>query len=486
MSEDSVRIHIAGLGPGSAGLVTVEVRELLASGLPVILRTRHHPTVSELTFGGAVSDCDDLYSRAEDFATAYRGAAERVIAAARQGEVVYAVPGHPLVAERSVQEVLARAKDEGLAARVYPGVSFVDAALAALGVDGGNLQVCDALDLRLDTWRPALIGQVYRREVAAEVKLKLLAWYPGEHRVVVLAGLGTGEERLTEVPLAELDHRPFGYLDAVYVPPLEPVEDLRRFDGLDYVVRRLHGPGGCPWDREQTHESLRRHLLEEAYEALEAIDRGDPNALEEELGDLLLQVLMHAAVAEREEEFELADVFEHIARKLIRRHPHVFGDATASSAEEVYRNWEALKQAEKPRESILDGVPRMLPALAASQAIQGRARRVGFDWPGVEGPLEKLAEEIGELARAGDGAGKEEEFGDILFTLVNVADRLGVDAEQALRAANEKFRRRFGGVERLARERGLDLREVDLAGLDRLWEEVKAAERGVESGPEGA
>lgn len=486
MNEDGVRIHIAGLGPGSAGLVTVEVRELLASGLPVILRTRHHPTVSELTFGGPVLDCDDLYSRAHDFETAYRGAGERVIAAAKSSAVVYAVPGHPLVAERSVQEVLARAKDEGLAARVYAGVSFVDAALAALGVDGGDLQVCDALDLRLDTWRPALIGQVHGREVAAEVKLRLLAWYPGEHQVAVLSGLGTAGERVAMVPLAELDHRPFGYLDAVYVPPLEPVEDLRRFDGLDYVVRRLHGPGGCPWDREQTHESLRRHLLEEAYEALEAIDRGDPNALAEELGDLLLQVLMHAAVAEREEEFELADVFEHIARKLIRRHPHVFGDATASSAEEVYRNWEALKQAEKPRESVLDGVPRTLPALAASQAIQGRARRVGFDWPGVEGPLEKLAEEVAELARAGDAANKEEEFGDILFTLVNLADRLGIDAEQALRSANEKFRRRFGAVERLARERGVDLRELDLAGLDRLWEEVKGQESGIETAREGA
>ncbi|WP_322796915.1 nucleoside triphosphate pyrophosphohydrolase [Tepidiforma sp.] len=481
-----MRIHIAGLGPGHPGLLTVEVRELLASGLPVILRTRHHPTVEDLAFGGTVSDCDDLYAGARDFEAAYRAAAERVVAAARQGEMIYAVPGHPLVAERSVQEVLARARDEGLPATVYPGVSFVDAALAALGVDGGTLQVCDALDLRVDTWRPALIGQVYGREVAAEVKLKLLAWYPGEHRVVVLAGLGTAGERLAEVPLAELDHRPFGYLDAVFVPPLGPVGDVRRFDGLDYVVRRLNGPGGCPWDREQTHASLRPHLLEEAYEALEAIDRGDAVALEEELGDLLLQVLMHAAVAERDEEFELADVIEHIARKLIRRHPHVFGDATASSAEEVYRNWEALKQAEKPRESILDGVPRTLPALAASQAIQGRARRVGFDWPDVGGPLEKLAEELAELARAGDGAGKEEEFGDILFTVVNVADRLGIDAEQALRSANEKFRRRFGGIERLARERGVDLRELDLAGLDRLWEEVKGLEGGVETAQEGA
>jgi len=157
----------------------------------------------------------------------------------------------------------------------------------------------------------------------------------------------------------------------------------------------------------------------------------------------------------------------------VRRHPHVFGEGEAHTAEEVYRNWEALKQAEKPRTSILDGVPRTLPALAASQAIQGRARRIGFDWPDIDGPLEKLREELGELARAEDGAAREEEFGDILFTLVNIADRLVVNAEQALRRANEKFRGRFGAVERLAAGRGLDLRELDLEALDRLWEEAK-------------
>jgi len=469
-----VRVHIVGLGPGDAGLLTRDADRLLGSGLPVILRTRHHPTVAALTFAGRVMDCDDLYATGGRFEDVYAAVAERVVAAAEGEPVVFAVPGHPLVAERSVQAVLALAAERGLGVRVYPGVSFVDAALPALGIDGADLQVCDAHAVRVDTWRPALIGQVYSRDIASELKLRLLEWYPADHRVRVCSRLGTEAARVEELPLAELDHRPFGYLDAVFVPPLEPVDDVRRFDGLEYVVRRLHAPDGCPWDREQTHATLRPHLLEEAYEALEAIDRGDPAALEEELGDLLLQVLMHAAVAEREGEFVLGDVFEQITRKLVRRHPHVFGEGEARTAEEVYRNWEALKQAEKPRASILDGVPRTLPALAASQAIQGRARRVGFDWPDIDGPLEKLREEIGELARAADGASREEEFGDILFTLVNIADRLGVNAEQALRGANEKFRERFGAVERLAAARGLDLRELDLEALDRLWEEAKA------------
>jgi tetrapyrrole methylase family protein/MazG family protein len=237
----------------------------------------------------------------------------------------------------------------------------------------------------------------------------------------------------------------------------------------------LHAPGGCPWDREQTHASLRPHLLEESYEALEAIDAGDAAALTEELGDVLLQVLMHAEVGARDGTFQLADVVEHIARKLIRRHPHVFGDATASSAEEVYQNWEQLKKTEKTRESILEGVPSTLPALAASQSIQGRARRVGFDWPDIEGPLEKLREEIGEFARAATAPEREDEFGDILFVLVNIADHLGIDAEQALRGANAKFRRRFGAVEQLAAARGQDLKQLDLAGLDALWDEAKAS-----------
>jgi tetrapyrrole methylase family protein/MazG family protein len=274
-----------------------------------------------------------------------------------------------------------------------------------------------------------------------------------------------------------LDHRPFGYHDTVFVPALDSIDDVRRFDGLLAVIERLHAPDGCPWDREQTHATLRPHLLEEAYEALEAIDANDPAQLTEELGDVLLQVLMHAAVGKREGTFDYSDVNAAITRKLIRRHPHVFGDTTAANAEEVYQNWEALKQKEKPRTSILDGVPRSLPALAASQSIQGRARRVGFDWPDIEGPLDKLREEIDEFAHAEGAAEREDEFGDVLFVIANIAQRLGIEAEQALRHANEKFRRRFGEVERLAAEEQLDLRDLDITALDALWDRAKEIER---------
>ena len=261
--------------------------------------------------------------------------------------------------------------------------------------------------------------------------------------------------------------------------PPDPIpNDLRHFEALEAIIRRLHGPGGCPWDREQTHESLRPHLLEEAYELLEAIDAGEGDAIAEELGDVLLQVLMHAAVAERLGEFDFGDVYARIAAKLVARHPHVFADATAETAEDVRESWEVLKQQERPDRPRLEGVPATLPALAESQTIQGRARRAGFDWPDIHGPLEKLAEEIAELALAEDERDREEEFGDVLFVIAHIAATMGVDGEQALRRANGKFRRRFGLVERWANEGSLDLNALDSEALDELWERAKAAERG--------
>lgn len=469
-------VHVVGLGPGSSDLLTADTRQLLASGMQVLLRTRRHPTVDELDPGARWPSCDDLYETAAAFDDVYAAVARRALALAAQSDLVFAVPGHPLVAERSVSQLMQMAGATGCPVIVHPAVSFVDVAVAALGIDGGNLQVCDALALRVDAQRPALVAQVHGRDIASALKLQLLDIYPPEHPVSVLRNLGTASQSVAGTPLASLDHEPFGYLHCVYLPPLAPEDDTRRFDGLFAIIERLHAPGGCPWDREQTHESLRPHLLEETYELLEAIDRGEPAAIAEELGDVLLQVLMHAAVAERLDEFAFGDITDHIARKLLRRHPHVFGDAQAETADDVRPMWEALKQAEKPDQSILEGVPATLPALAASQAIQGRARRVGFDWPDIEGPLDKLREELSEFARADGPADREDEFGDILFVIANLGQRLGIDAEQALRRANDKFRRRFARVETLARERGVDLKDLDLAGLDALWDEAKAAE----------
>ncbi len=467
-------IHILGLGPSDASLLTVAAKDLLSSAIPVILRTRHHPVVADIDPEGAMASCDDLYTAGESFDTVYERICDRILDTAQRGDVIYAVPGHPLVAEQSVDLLLRRTGEAGIETRLLSGLSYVDVAATALRRDLGGIQLCDALDLRIDSWRPALIAQLYDRDTVSALKLELLDIYPAEHPVVVLHDLGLPSESAKTLPLAELDHQAYAYLDTLFIPELAPEEDVRRFDGMFHVVARLNAPDGCPWDREQTHESLRKHLLEEAYEALDAIDSGDPAVIAEEMGDVLLQVLMHAEVGRRDGTFSFGDVTEHITRKLIRRHPHVFGTAEAESAEQVWQSWEQLKKQEKPDRSVLDGIPKDLPALAASQSIQGRARRIGFDWPDIEGPLDKLIEEVREFALAEDAKDRLDEFGDILFVLANVAQRLGIDAEQALRGANAKFRERFTAVETLATERGLDMQQMSLEELDALWDEAKA------------
>jgi len=252
-------------------------------------------------------------------------------------------------------------------------------------------------------------------------------------------------------------------------------EDLERLAALIAVVHRLRVPGGCPWDREQTHASLRSTLLEEAYEVLEAIDQGSMPALREELGDVLLQVLMQAEIGQESGEFSLGDVADGVREKLIRRHPHVFGDVQVSGADEVVRNWEALKAAEYRRESALDGVQRSLPALQWAWSLQRRAANVGFDWPDVEGALDKVREELDELRQAATPEEREAEFGDLVFSMVNVARKMGMNPEDALRQATGRFEARFRLMETAVRAAGKTLAEMPIEELDRYWEAAKLA-----------
>ena len=253
--------------------------------------------------------------------------------------------------------------------------------------------------------------------------------------------------------------------------------ELRTFEGLRRIVAHLRGPDGCPWDRAQTHASLKSYLLEEAYEALAALDENDPDKLCDELGDLLLEVLLHVQLAEEGREFTLQDVVYRIASKLVRRHPHVFGDEQADTPEQVMARWATLKQEERgdtpEAHSALAGMPLAMPALACAQRLQERAARVGFQWPDIRQAAGKLEEEIAELAEAGDADEKREELGDVLFMIVSLARYLELDAEEALRLANGKFYRRFASMEAIARERGLQLAEMSLAELEPLWEEAK-------------
>lgn len=250
-------------------------------------------------------------------------------------------------------------------------------------------------------------------------------------------------------------------------------ENLNQFSTLVAIIARLRAPNGCPWDKEQTHASLREYLLEECYEVLEALDEGDAGKLCDELGDLLLQILLHAQIASEAGEFELGDVMNSINSKLIHRHPHIFGGQKVKDAEEVAHNWQALKQEERgDNASLLASVPKQMPALGYSQAIQQRVAQVGFDWENVDGVIDKLAEEVGEFKES-TGAEKALEFGDVLFTLVNIARRLGIDSEAALRETNQRFSQRFSYMEDLCRQRGVNIGDLSFAEQNALWEEAK-------------
>ena len=263
-------------------------------------------------------------------------------------------------------------------------------------------------------------------------------------------------------------------------------EELTQFQTLVSILERLRAPGGCPWDREQTHASLKRNLLEESHEVIEAIDRGDPQGLAEELGDLLTQVGFHAQIAQESGEFNVGDVLSSVNRKLIRRHPHVFGDASVADAREVERNWEKIKEAERQQsgkpKSAVDGIPKELPALAAAQLIQDRVGRVGFEWEDISGVLDKIVEEVGELKQAASPEEQVHELGDLFFVLVNLARWMDIHSEDALRQANQRFGRRYRTMEDLASGRGEDFPGLSLEAKESLWQEAKALERSQQEG----
>lgn len=477
-------LTVVGLGPGSSALLTQEAWAVLSAAPEVHLRTGRHPTVAGLPQGPRYHTFDALYEEKTTFEEVYGAIIDAVLAlATRPQGAVYAVPGHPLVGEATVRGLLDRAEALGLAVRIVDGLSFLEPVCRTLRLDpvASGLQLVDALSLEVEApllqpQRPLLVAQVYSARVASATKLTLLELYPPEHGVTVVDAAGTeGSSPPNMVALADLDRAcAFEHLTTLFVPALAPERDLRTFAGLRHIVHRLRAPGGCPWDRKQTHETLKHFLLEEAYETLHALDEGDTAKLAEELGDLMLQILLHVEIAAEAGEFRLEDMFATIAAKLVRRHPHVFGTVRVSSAEEVADNWEAIKAEERGDEaSLLSGVPQAMPALAQAQSLQERAGRAGFRWPRLEQVLEKLSEEIRELAAVRDAAGRREEFGDILFVLTILADRLGINAEEALRQSATKFRARFGRLESLARERGRSLPDLSLQEMESLWEEAK-------------
>jgi tetrapyrrole methylase family protein/MazG family protein len=439
-------ITIVGLGPGDGSLLTVEAREVLDNAEEVYLRTRRHPVVPSLPPHLALHFFDHLYEAENEFAAVYKEMAKQVIELGRRPQgVVYAVPGHPLVGEESVQRILALAENEGLEVTVVLGVSFIEAALVPLGIDPlEGLLIVDATILanrlhpNLDPDLPALVGQLYSRRVAAEVKLTLMNLYPAEHPVTLIRRVGTPEATTRTFPLGELDHlEDIDHLTSLYVPPLPNPSSVSTFHD---IVARLRAPGGCPWDREQTHQTLRPHLLEETYEVLKALDEEDGVALREELGDLLLQIILHTQIAAEEGSFTLAQVLETIIAKIVRRHPHVFGDVDVADADEVLRNWQAIKRAEKGQvEEPLWGMPLRMPALNLALRAQERAKRDGIASRSEEELLSEIHSRLDRVPKIDDKDEVAGELGQLLFSLANLGRLLGVDPESALRTATMRF-----------------------------------------------
>lgn len=485
MTTKSPSITLLGLGPGGASLMTRQAWSFLESISELYLRTAQHPAVPQLPAHLDIHTFDELYEAAEDFNTVYAQIVEQVLALGRRPQgVVYAVPGHPFIAEATCPEIARRAAQEGLSVQVIEGLSFLEPTFTALGIDPlPRTALVDAFELAgrhvpsFPPDAPALVAQIHSQSIASDIKLTLMEVYPDEHPVVLVHAAGTDQQLLERLPLYEIDRsEQIGLLTSLYVFPLGPGTSLESFQD---IIAALRAPDGCPWDREQTHQTLRPHLLEETYEALEALDSDNPQEMREEFGDLLLQIVLHAQIGSEYGEFRMADIIQYIYDKIIRRHPHVFGDGQVDGVGHVLQNWEKIKAAERevngvPEKGLLDGVSVALPALTQAQEYQDRAARVGFEWPDLQGFLDKIGEECQEFIHAETERARMHEIGDVFFTLVNLARRYNIDAESALRETNSRFRRRFSHIEQTARRQGRSFSEMSIHEMLALWREGKA------------
>ena len=480
-------IKIVGLGPGSGDALTLAAVEALKDGKHVYLRTKIHPTADYLTEKGIKFETyDDRYEKGKSFDEIYEAIAENLILQhEKYGDIVYAVPGHPLVAEKSVNILLSLCREKDIEIKILPAVSFIDVILERLQIDPINgLKIVDAFDLGeelLDKRSGIIITQVYDNLIASEVKLKLLDYYRGSEdmEVYFVRGAGIpGIESIRKIKIYELDRqKDIDYLTSVYVPACPEMN--KDFPDLVHIMDILRGDGGCPWDKEQTHETLKQCLIEESYEVLEAIDKKDPELMKEELGDVLLQVVFHARMGKEEGYFDIADIVQGISDKMINRHPHIFGDVKADTSEEVLRNWDEIKKKEHKISGYTDElkyIPKNLPALMRADKVQRKAKKVGFDWDNVEGAISKVSEELNEVKDVYKGKNRAkiiEEVGDLIFAAVNVSRFLDINPEIALNSTIDKFIDRFGFMENKAKESGLDLADMNLEQMDELWEQSK-------------
>ncbi|PLS15151.1 nucleoside triphosphate pyrophosphohydrolase [Bacillus sp. M6-12] len=484
-------IKILGLGAGELEQLPLGVyRKIVAAG-ECYTRTLEHPVIAELAMDGVLfNSFDHIYEKHEQFEEVYEEIAETLLDHAAKGSIMYTVPGHPMVAEKTVQLLFEKAVKRGIQVTVEGGQSFLDPLFQATGADPiEGFQLLDGTALKRDEiiiTQHMIIGQVYDAFVASEVKLTLMEKLPDDYEVLIVTAAGTSMEKVIKVPLFELDRQmELSNLTSVYVPPVKEDEHLyREFSRLREIIAVLRGPNGCPWDKKQTHESLKKYLIEETYEVIDAIDSGDDDGLVGELGDVLLQVMLHSQIGEDEGLFTVDDVIRSISEKMVRRHPHVFGNAVAETAEDVTANWEKIKAREKKQDaglpsSFLAGISASLPQLIQSYEYQKAAAKVGFDWDEAVEAWEKVKEEINEVEvelfnQEVDQDKLKSELGDLFFAIVNVSRFYSIQPEEAVHSANRKFQQRFSYIEECVRKSGKSFADFSLEELDQFWNEAKA------------
>lgn len=482
------KIKIVGLGAGDLAQLPLGVYRAIKNAKSLFLRTKEHPVIKELEEEGLTfTSFDAIYEKHDQFEEVYEEICMFLLEAASNEDITYAVPGHPLVAERTVQLLLEQATEHSVSIEIGGGQSFLDGLFQSLKIDPiDGFQLLDGTALKkeeIELKHHIIIGQVYDRFIASEVKLTLMEMLPYDYDIYIVTAAGSKEESIQQVPLFELDREmELSNLTSIYVPPVTDETLLyKKFAKLREIIAELRGPNGCPWDKKQTHETLKKYLIEETYELIEAINEDDIDHMIEELGDVLLQVLLHAQIGEDDGYFSIDDVIEGLSQKMIRRHPHVFGHVKAHTEADVLRNWQAIKQEEKGlvETSLLDGIGKSLPNLIAAEEIQKKAAKVGFDWKEVQPAWEKVKEEIREFEMEAEKNSDKMviEFGDILFAFVNIARFYKINAEEALFQTNEKFKRRFSYVEKKVKESGKDFADFQLEQLDEYWEEAKELER---------
>lgn len=482
-------LKIMGLGPGAYEALTIGALKELKNNKNIYFRTEKHPTVDFLKDEGIKFESyDHAYEKYDSFDDVYKYIAEDLITKIKDDEdLIYAVPGHPLVAEKSVINLIELCKENNIQYEVLPAVSFVDAMMEALQVDPiEGVKIIDAFDMKnqiLDKRVGTIITQVYNNFIASEVKLRLLEGYEDDTEIIFVRAAGVeGLESIRKIPLYELDwQEDIDYLTSIYIP--KDLGNKKDFQDLLDIIETLRNPGGCPWDREQTHESLKSALLEECYEVIDAIENEDEDALIEELGDVLLQVVFYASIGKEDGYFDIMDVIGGISNKMINRHPHVFGNEKANTSEQVLVNWDEIKKEEKGIKTLteeMQNIAKSLPATTRAYKVQKKAKKVGFDWDDVNCAMDKVKEELNEIKEVYNCEDKsiiEGEVGDLLFACINVARFLEVDGELALDKTIKKFIKRFSYIENEAIKNNKNLKDMTLEEMDKLWEEAKTSEK---------